>query len=127
MRRERPISLLPGARGGPDERALPERVTDEEGAERLDVLRGLDGLAHGLDQVRERMEVLAHDTDDEVVVVDVEPVAGEADVVGEVGVAVGVAEHAVLADYLALLLPREPRESARAAQRVPDGPGPGRF
>src|SRR6266545_6260769 len=30
------------------ERALPEHVTDEEGAERLDVLRRLDGLAHGL-------------------------------------------------------------------------------
>src|SRR6266849_497463 len=108
-------------------RALPERVADEERAERLDVLRGLDGLPHGLHEVRKGMEVAAHETDDEIVVVDVEPVAGEADVVGEVGVAVGVAEHAVLADDLALLLPREPREGARAAQRVPDGPGPGRV
>ncbi len=48
-----------GTGGGPGarERALPERVADEERAERLDVLRGLDGLAHGLDQVRERVEV----------------------------------------------------------------------
>src|SRR5262245_25452628 len=35
--------------------APPEDVPDEEGAERLDELRGLRGATHRLDQVRERM------------------------------------------------------------------------
>src|SRR2546428_3948172 len=85
-------------------RALPERVADEERAERLDVLRGLDGLPHGLHEVRERMEVAADEANDEIVVVGVEHMTGEADVVSEVGVAVGAAQHAVLADDGALLL-----------------------
>ena len=41
------------------QRALPERVAHEEGAQRLEILRGLDGLAHGLDQVRERVQLAA--------------------------------------------------------------------
>src|SRR3989475_12666992 len=107
--------------------ALPERVTDEERPERLDVLRGLGRLPHGLHEVRERMELAAHEADDEIVVVDVEPVAGQADVVGEVGVAVGAAQHAVLPDDRALLLRREPAEGTGAAERVPDAPWPRRV
>src|SRR5437764_4594236 len=109
------------------ERALPERVAHEEGAERLEVLRGLRGLSHGLDEVRERMELAPDEADDEVVVVDVEPVAGEADVVGEVGVAVGATQDAVLADDRALLLGRQPCEGSGAAERIPDGPRPRRV
>ena len=86
-----------------------------------------DRLAHGLDEVGQRVEVPAHEADDEVVVADVEPVAGETDVVGEVGLAVGAPEHAVLADDGSLLLGREPRERPDPAQRIPDPPRPGRI
>jgi hypothetical protein len=79
-------------------------VAHEEGAKALEVLRGLDGLPHGLDEMGEGLELPAHEADHEVVVVDVEAVTGEADVVGEVRVAVGVAEDAVLPDDGALLL-----------------------
>src|SRR5215470_16754277 len=61
--------------------ALPEDVAHEEGAEGVDVLRGLDRLAHGLYEVGQRVEVLAHQADDEVVVVDVEAMARQADIV----------------------------------------------
>src|SRR5439155_10287981 len=99
--------------------ALPEDEADEERPEALDVLRGLRRLAHGLDEVRERMQIAADEPDDEVVVVSVEPVAGETDVVGEVGVAIGAAEGRVLPEDRALLRRREPRECADPAQRVP--------
>src|SRR6266850_5159860 len=109
----RPVGVKPPERPVPvlaRERALPERVPDEEGAERLQILRSLDGLSHGLDEMRERMEVAADEADDEVVVVDVEAVAGEANVVGQIGVAVVAAEHAVLADDRPLLLGCQPAE-----------------
>src|SRR5215813_4878840 len=67
------------------ERTLPDRVTDEEGAERLQILRGLGSLAHRLHQVRQRMQLAPAQTDDEVVVVDVQAVAGQSHVVGKVG------------------------------------------
>src|SRR6266850_8077078 len=108
------------------ERGLPERVAHEERAERGEVLRGLDGLAHGLHEVRERVQLAADQADDEVVVVDVEAVAGQADVVREVGVAVAAPQHAVLADHRPLLLRRQAPEGAVAAQRVPDAPRPRR-
>ncbi len=47
-----------------------------EGSQRLDVLRGLHGLAHGLDQVRERVQVVTDEPDHGVVVVRVERVRG---------------------------------------------------
>src|SRR2546428_13795513 len=117
-------SVPPPSRSGLSRRrrTLPERVADEERAERLDVLRGLDGLPHGLHEVRKGMQVAADQTDDEIVVVDVEPVAGEADIVGEVGVAVGAAQHAVLADDGALLLRRGTTERAGPAQPGTDPP-----
>src|SRR5205823_12515310 len=77
---------------------LPEGVADEERSERSEVLGGLRRLAHGLHEMGQRVQLAADEADDEVVVVDVEAVAGEAHVVGEVGVAVGPPEHAVLAD-----------------------------
>src|SRR5262249_59916091 len=89
------------------ERALPERVADEERPERLDVLRRLHGLPHRLDEMREWMEVAADQPDHEIVVVDVQPLAGETNVVGEVGVAISAPEHAVLTDDGSLLLRRE--------------------
>src|SRR3989338_4351162 len=39
----------------PARRALPERVADEEGAERLEVLRGLHRPTHRLHEVRQRV------------------------------------------------------------------------
>lgn len=56
------------------QRALRERVADEGRPRPLDVLRGLNRLPHGLDDVRERVELAPEETDDEVVVVGVEPV-----------------------------------------------------
>jgi hypothetical protein len=99
----------------------------EERAQRLDVLRRLDRLAHGLHEMGERVELPADEPDDEVVVVDVEAVAGEADVVGEVGIAIAPPQHAVFPDDRALLLGTQPREGAGPAQRVPDRPWPGRV
>jgi hypothetical protein len=88
------------------QRALPQHVADEEGAEGVDVLRRLDRLPHRVDQVGQGVELAADETDDEVVVVGVEAVAGQADVVGEVGLGVGPAQHAVLSDDRPLLLGR---------------------
>ena len=74
------------------QRALPDRVADEERPERLEYCEVCTVLRMRLDEVRERVQLLAHEADHEVVVVDVEAVAREADVVGEVGVAVGAAD-----------------------------------
>ncbi len=46
-------------------------MADEEGSQRLDVLRGLHGLAHGPDQMRERVQVVTNEPDHGVVVVRV--------------------------------------------------------
>src|SRR5207237_3078621 len=88
-------------------RALPDRVADEEGPERLEILRRLRRRPHALHDVRERMKVLADETDHEVVVAHVEAVAREADVVHEIRLAVGAADDAVLADDRPLLLRRQ--------------------
>src|SRR5215217_7949441 len=61
--------------------ALPERAADEERSQPFQVQRGLLRLPHRLDQRRERIQILADQADDEVVVVLVETVAREADVV----------------------------------------------
>src|SRR5262245_15389490 len=60
---------LPTARSA-GERALPDRVADEEGSEALEILRGLRGLAHSLHEMRQGMKLAADEADDEVVVVD---------------------------------------------------------
>src|SRR5262249_52356075 len=95
-----------------------------EWTKRLEVLRGLDRLAHRLHEVRQRMQLAADQADDEVVVVDIEAVAGQPHVVGEVGVAVRAAEDGVLAADLSLLLGRQPAERAGPTQRIPYGPRP---
>ncbi len=64
----------------------------------------MGGLPHGLDQMRERMQLLAHEADQKVVVVDVEAMADETDIVREVGVAVRAADGAVLAEDGPLVL-----------------------
>ena len=78
-------------------------------------------------QVGQRMELAADEADDEIVVVQVEAMAGQTDVVGQIGVAVGAAQDAVLPNNRALLLGREPAEATGAAQRVPDPPRPRRV
>jgi hypothetical protein len=47
------------------------------------------------------------------------------DVMGQIGLAVGAPDGAVLAQNRALLLGRQPGEGPRAAQRIPDRPRPG--
>src|SRR5262249_9817478 len=64
-------------------RALPEGAADEERAHLLHVLRGLAGAAHGLDAGGQRMELAAEQADHEVVVVAVEPEAGEPNVLDQ--------------------------------------------
>src|SRR4051794_26724840 len=49
-------------------------VTDEEGSHLYDELRGLTCSAHGLHDVRQRMKLLADESDHELVVVRIEPV-----------------------------------------------------
>src|SRR5689334_21950867 len=59
-------------------------VTDEERSHLDDELGRLTRLSHRLDDVRQRMQRLADETDDELVVFGVEPMAREPDVVSEV-------------------------------------------
>ena len=68
------------------------------------------------------MQLAPEQPDDEVVVVPVEPVAGEPDVVAETGAPERQAHSAVLHQDRVLLLSRELLERAVAAQRIPDRP-----
>ena len=77
-------------------RARPPFPTNEERSESLEVQRGLLRLAHALDDDRQRMQLRPEEADDEVVVVAVEAVAGEADVVAEACAAEGHPDPAVL-------------------------------
>src|SRR5262250_3410902 len=77
--------------------------------------------------MRQRMQLAPHEPDDEIVVVDVEAVAGQAYVVGEIGLTVSASEDAVLPDDRPLLLWRQPGETADATQRIPDAPRPRRI
>ncbi|MDE0361740.1 MAG: hypothetical protein OXI74_11275, partial [Rhodospirillaceae bacterium] len=70
---------------------MPSCAAYEEGAEAVEVLGGLFGLAHFLDYGGEGEQVRSEEADDEVVVVLVESVAGQADVRGESGDAVTAA------------------------------------
>ena len=65
--------------------------------------------------MRQRLELLADQADQEVIVVGVEAVTGEPDVMGEVGVTVGATDRAVLAQDGALLL------GATAWRTLPSG------
>src|SRR5262245_28716099 len=105
----------------------PDSVADEERAEPLYVLRGLHRLSHGLDEMRQRMELAADEADHKIVVVRVEPVARETDVVREVRVAIGAADRCMLPQGGSLLLRVETCERADTPQWIPDGPGPCRI
>src|SRR4051812_31647701 len=96
------------------QRALPAGLADEEGAELFDVLRRLLRLAHLLDALGQRRQLLADQADDELVVVLVQAVAGDADVVGRVGRAEGHADGGVLVEDLALFGGLEDREGGLA-------------
>src|SRR6476620_4375644 len=61
--------------------ALPKRPAYEKRAEPLQVQRRLLRLPHRLHQRRQRVQFLADQPDDEVVVIPVEAVTGETDVV----------------------------------------------
>src|SRR5690606_19829825 len=86
---------------------------------------GLLGLAHALDDQAERVKLRPQQSDDKVVVVLVQAVAGEANVVTIARFAEGPADAAVLHQDGALLLRRKLLEAAGAPQRVPDRPGQG--
>ena len=72
--------------------------------------------------MRERVQVPPHETDDELVVGHIEPVAGQANVVSQLLGAVGHANLGMLAEHLRLLLRIQAGERGRATQRVPDVP-----
>src|SRR4051812_30086941 len=80
-----------------------EHVPDEERAHLLDELARLARLAHRLDEMRERVEILAHEADHELVVLGVDAVTRETDVGRELLLSVGDAERCVLAHDVALL------------------------
>src|SRR5579859_2625815 len=63
---------------------LPNSPTHEKRPESVQVHRRLLRLSHGLDDGRERIQIFPKETDHEVVVVLVQPVAGQSDVVGVV-------------------------------------------
>lgn len=102
--------------------AAAQDAADEEGAHLGDELGRLARLAHRLDQVRQRVQLAAHQPDDELVVGGVEAVARQTDVVGQLLLPVGHAQGGVLAHDGGLLLVVEAVEGADAAQRVPDVP-----
>src|SRR6185503_4333926 len=83
---------------------LPRGTPYEERSQAVEVLRGLLGLAHLLHDGRQRVQVRAQEADDEVVVVLVEAVAGEAHVVGVAACAVTLRERAVLGEDAALVI-----------------------
>src|SRR5262245_62700974 len=118
-------SRLPRPSAPSRRRALPHNSPHEERAEPLEVKRRLLRLPHPLDDDRERMQLGAEQSDDEVVVVAIEAVAGEADVVAEAGAPEGGPDAAVLHEDRVLLAPRQLLEGARAPERVPDRPRQG--
>src|SRR4051794_24606155 len=85
------------------EARLPDRAADEKGAEPVEVERGLLGFAHRLHDGREREQLLADETDDEVVVVAIEAVTGQTDVVRVIAGTEGHPDRAVLREDRALL------------------------
>jgi hypothetical protein len=64
--------------------ALPAGATDEERTELLEVLGGLDCRAHALDEVGQRVQIRTHESDDEIVVVDVQAVAHQSNVLSQI-------------------------------------------
>src|SRR5208283_3504812 len=96
--------------------ALPGYFADEERSHLLDVQRGLLGLAHPLNDGRERIELWPQQADHEVVVILVQSVASEADVVAQPRLAEGAANAAMLQQDDALLVRRQPFEGAGPPQ-----------
>src|SRR4029079_15320298 len=112
----------PALRGRLSGRALPRHPPHEERPQALEVERGLLRLAHALDDDREWVQLRAEQPDDEVVVVAVEAMAGEADVVAEPRAPEGHPDAAVFHQDRVLLSLGEWLEGAGTAQGVPDRP-----
>src|SRR2546422_9820609 len=107
--------------------ALPDDVADKEWAHGLNVVGGLASLAHGLNDMRQRIEFPANEADDEFVVASIESVAGETDIVGQVCFSVGPSYHGVLPQNGSLFLMRKFGKGSGPSQWVPNGPGPRRI
>src|SRR5688572_27532018 len=102
----------------------PSCSPDEERSHLHDELRGLTRSAHGLDHVRQRMQLTADQADHELVVVGVQAMAREPNVVGQIRFAIRLADGGVLLQNRDLFRTLELLESASAPERIPDGPGP---
>ena len=74
---------------------LPDGLADKERPDLAEVLRRLPRLAHPLDDGRERIQRLAQEPDDEVVVVRIKAVTRQADVVRVVGATIGTSDASV--------------------------------
>lgn len=107
--------------------ALPRHAAGKKRTQALQVLRSLGGPAHRLDELAERVELPAHEADDEVVVANVQPVAGETDIVRQVRLLVGPSQGGVLLNDRSLLLGRQPGKGTAPPERIPDRPRPGRI
>src|SRR4051812_3759820 len=92
------VAIIAGSFAG----ARAEYPADEERPHLRDELARLSRLPHRLNEMRERMQLLADEADHELVVAGVDPVAREANVVRELLLAVGHAEGGVLAKDMAL-------------------------
>src|SRR6185503_3022505 len=73
------------------------------------------------------MQLAPNQSNEKIVVANVQTMTGKPDVVRQVGVSVRAANGAMLAEYGALLLWWKFRKSARSTQRIPDGPRPVRV
>ena len=103
---------------------LPGGFAYKEGTQGFDKPGGLAGSAHVLDDPGEWVEVGADQADDEIVVIFIQAVAGQADVVGVVFAAVGAADAGVFHEDFTLFFVVELSKVASAPERIPDGPGP---
>src|SRR5690606_8750082 len=101
---------------------LPRRLADEERPEALEILRGLLRPAHLLHDGRERVQHRPDESDDEVVVVAIETMAGEPYVGREPGHAETLRERAVLGEDTALVIGGEQLKPLCALQRIPHRP-----
>src|SRR5262245_53465438 len=99
-------------------------ASDKQWSEAIEVECRLLRPSHHLNDRGQRVQIFSNQTDDEVVVVPIEPVTRETDIVDEI---CGTELHpdlAVLGQDRPLLFGWQLGEGSAAAQRIPDCPGP---
>ena len=84
--------------------SLPESVPNKERTERLNKLGGLLRLPHRLHDVRQGMQLATDQSNEKIVVVEIQAMTGETNVMGQVGVSVRPADRAMFTEYGSLLM-----------------------